>query len=1149
MSELSPHELLDAAEAKQRAAADPLVSAWVRANAGTGKTHVLVQRMLRLLLSGASPRSILCLTFTKNAAAEMETRVLAKLGEWATADRETLTANLIKLLGRAPVGAELAAAPCLFAAVIDAPGGLSIMTIHGFCERVLRRYSFEANVPPGFTVLTEEEARDALSEAQAQAFASAKSGPLRHALNTVVAFASEADFSRVLGAMLGRRSEIAHLMQVSGEDPAQYGEEKLRWLFNLAKDDTRESVLARSALLLTERTLREVAAVLFEGAQRDREAAARFIVAADARDPNEKHSALKAAFMTQAGTPRDALMTVATRRRFPLMNERLVKAQAAFVALDEQLCGLKVIEATTALLRLTAAIFSRYESEKRARAAVDFDDLIDKTLSLFSREDASDWVLYQLDGRIDHILVDEAQDTSRAQWEIIEKLTSDFFSGEGARSSLPTLFAVGDEKQSIYGFQGAAPEFLAENGARYADKAQQAGFRWRSVDLNLSFRTLAPVLTAVDRVTGVLPGLAHGPSVPHVAYRRKGAGLVELWEPERGEKEDKGTVWEPDAAAPPAAKPAEALAARIAAKIKHWLDSGTALSSAERAMEPGDILILLRKREPMAGLLQAALKREGIPVSGADRVALLDELAIMDLTSLASALLQPDDDLALAEALKSPLFGLSDDDLFKLSSGRDASLWRALEGSGISNGKYASAAARLGAWRDLAQRLSPFDFFSHILEAEGGRKAFAARLGAKCFDALDELLNLAQDFSTRRQSSLSEFLVCLRRGASEVKRETDQAAHEVRIMTVHGAKGLEANVVILADACSNRSAPPAPVYFVHLTKGAPAAPIWAVKGTSRLPAIAEVKDSLKDEENRELGRLLYVAMTRARDCLYITGFHKGDLPPGCWYETIKAALVSEISEIEEGLDFQGRPVWRCGSLWQSQALARSLKKAPDEAMPFWLGVPAPGEPASPILLPSRLSSESDGIHIHEKPKSRDRRQARATGILIHRLLEVLPQLPAAERQSAANAIASAFSGDLSARDREFAIESAFAALASEVFVRHQERALAEAGIAVTIQDHLGKRRGIVTGQVDRILFDGPDIHILDYKSGAVHSDTGESPHDLQLAAYRLALRRLYSNIANIKAALLNTGSVEMRQADALSLDALLLDQFAGAPAE
>lgn len=1146
MSELSPQELLEAAEAKQRAAADPAVSAWVRANAGTGKTHVLVQRILRLLLSGASPRSILCLTFTKNAAAEMETRVLAKLGEWATANGEAQSRDLAKLLGRAPSSDELAVAPCLFASVIDAPGGLSIMTIHGFCERVLRRYSFEANVPPGFSVLTEEEARDALSEAQAQAFASAKDGPLRGALTTAVAHAGEADFSRVLEAMLCRRSKIARLMQVSGENPFQNVEQRLRRLFDLADNDTREKLLARAASVLDKRTLRELVAVLFEGLKSDRDAAEKFQAVALAQDDEGRYAVLKAAFMTQAGQPRKSLMTGTIRQQASALHDRLVKAQAAFVAIDEQLCGLKVVEATMALLRLTTAIFSRYEAEKRARGAVDFDDLIDRTLSLFLREGASDWVLYQLDGRIDHILVDEAQDTSPSQWAIIEKLTSDFFSGEGARGSMPTLFAVGDEKQSIYGFQGAAPELLAQNGASYEEKAQQAGFSWRAVDLNLSFRTLPAVLSAVDGVTASLPGLLHGSSVPHLAYRRKGAGLVELWEPERGEKEDKGTVWEPEAAPAPASKPAEALAARIAAQIKHWLDSGAALTSAERPIEPGDILILLRKRQPMAALLQAALKRQGIPVSGADRVALLDELAVMDLMALAGALLQPEDDLALAEVLKSPLFGLSDDDLFELSFDREASLWRVIEAAtGVCNSKYALAAAKLAAWRDLADRLSPFDFFSHILEAEGGRKAFAARLGPECFDALDELLNLAEAFGSRGLLSLSEFLVSLRRGASDVKRETDQAAHEVRIMTVHGAKGLEANIVILADACGNRSAPSVPVYFVHPAKGALAVPIWAVKGASRLRAIAEVKDSLKDEERRELGRLLYVAMTRARDCLYVTGFHKGDLPPGCWYETIKTALVSEI---EEGLDLQGRPVWHCGSVSQSQSLAHPLKKAPVEAMPPWLGILPLGELEAPILSPSSIFGESDRINTHEKRKSCDRYKARAKGVLIHRLLEVLPQLPGAERVSTANAIASAFAGELSAREREFAIESAFAPLSSQVFAGPKEQVLAEAGIAVTLHDGLGQRQGIITGQIDRILFDEAEIRILDYKSGAVHSATGQSSHFAQLAVYKLALSRLYSNVANVKAALLNTGSLQIHQADGSMLDALLT-RIADAPSE
>ena len=1150
MTERSPKALLNTAEEKQRAAADPTVSAWVRANAGTGKTYVLVQRILRLLLSGASPRSILCLTFTKNAAAEMETRVLARLAEWATADSDTLADNLAKLLDRAPDDGELALAPCLFASVIDAPGGLAILTIHGFCERVLRRYSFEANVPPGFTVLTEEEARDALGVAQAQAFASASAGddPLREALETVVAYAAEAEFSRVLEAMLARRSDIARLLQVSDEsDPFDGIERGLRRLFGTGSDATSKSLLARSASLLSERTLKELIAVLFDGTATDHKAAHRFQAVSAANTAEDKHAALKAAFATDKGEPRQSLMTATLRKRVPALHDRLVETQAAFLALDEQICGLKVVEATMALFRLAVAIFERYEAEKRARAALDFDDLVARTLSLFSREEASDWVLYQLDGRIDHILVDEAQDTSPEQWDIIEKLTSDFFSGESARSTVPTLFAVGDEKQSIYGFQGAAPDLLAYHGAAYEKKVREAGFSWQTLDLDLSFRTLASVLAAVDGVTRALPGMRDGSLVPHVAYRQKGAGLVELWEPERGEKEDKGTVWETDAAVPPAPKPAEALAARIAAQIRHWLDTGAMLASGERQIEPGDILILLKKRAPMAGLLQAALKRAGIPVGGADRVALLDEIAVMDLMSLASAILQPEDDLAFAEVLKSPLFGFSEGDLFDLSFGREHSLWRALEEAASNDGNpiYAAAAAKLAAWRDLALRATPFDFFSHILEAEGGKAAFAARLGAECFDALDELLNLAEAFGARGLLSLAEFLVSLKRGVSEVKRETGHAAREVRIMTVHGAKGLEANVVILADACGNRGAKTAPVYFVPPPKGSARLPVWAIKGASRLPAIASAKNRVKDEEQRELGRLLYVAMTRARDHLHVTGFHKGNLPSACWYETVKNALVETM---EPGEDLQGRAVWRHGSFMQARTPTSSLKKAPDKTTPPWFEAPPPVERALPILVPSRMSRDEhpspfEQIRLFGKLERSDRNRARTMGILVHRLLEVLPQLPTAERAKAANAIASAFAAELSARQRENAIESAFTALSSEVLGVRRQLSLAETGIAVTLLDDRGKRRGIITGQVDHILFDGAEIHILDYKSGETFAASSFSPqHSAQLAGYRLALRRLYQDTATIHAAVFNIQSMGVHRAEGSMLDDII-EQF------
>jgi ATP-dependent helicase/nuclease subunit A len=1115
---LSQAVLLEAAEEKQGDAADPAVSAWVRANAGTGKTHVLVQRILRLLLSGADPRSILCLTFTKNAAAEMDSRVLAKLGEWATSPQQALKGRLAQLLSRAPTDAELALARSLFAAVIDAPGGLAIMTIHSFCERVLRRYSFEANVPPGFRVLTEEEAHEVLQEASAAAFASATEGALGEALECAAANAGEGEFARVLQAMLSRRSAIARLLTITDEEhphPLPLIEARLRRLFGLAPQDRRDGLIASSAALLDAVALKEAMSALAGGTKTDGEGAGRFEAVLRAADADAVCAALKAAFTTKGGEPRKSLMTAGIKKRVPALHERLTAAQDAFLVLDAKLAGLKLVEASLALLRLTEAIFERYEAAKRGRTALDFDDLIAKTLSLLSRQDATEWVLYELDARIDHILFDEAQDTSPEQWAILERLVSDFFAGEGGREGIPTLFAVGDEKQSIYGFQGAVPELLSAYGELYEAKVQEAGLAWCAADLDLSFRTLGPILAAVDDVLAALPGLGQR-LVRHLAFRRDSGGLVELWHPERGERQDKGTVWDPDEAAPASPKPADVLAARIAAQIKHWLENGVSLPSSGRAIEPGDILILLRKREPMASLLQAALKSEGIPVAGADRMALIDELAVTDLLALADALLQPEDDLSLAAILKSPLFGFDEDGLFKLAYGREGSLWQALE----REPAYDSTAKKLQTWQELAYRLSPFDFFAHILEAEDGRTAFAARLGAECFDAIDELINLAEAFSTRPRAGLSEFLSFVRKSASEVKRETDQAAREVRIMTVHGAKGLEANIVILPDTCSNKGAASPPIFYLDDKSGAPEIPVWAVKGTSGLQPVADAKEDIKASEQREQGRLLYVAMTRARDRLYIAGCHNGSLPEGCWYATIQNALASKLSEAH---DFEGRPVWRIGPAGAQPVPARPEPRAEDASLPPWIAARAASEPRVQSMSPSRLIQQhGGGIGAFEEPAETDRKAARARGALIHRLLEVLPALSGEHWATAARLIASAFSEELSAQLREKACKDALALLSQDVLHRFDKRSLAEAGLGVAVRDTTGKAIASLFGQADRIVFDDGQVTVIDYKSGALPAGVTIRPaHLAQLACYRLALQRLYP-AANIRAALFNT---------------------------
>jgi ATP-dependent helicase/nuclease subunit A len=1135
LAPVPPPQLLAEAEEKQRRAADPNVSAWVRANAGTGKTYVLVQRILRLLLSGAEPRSILCLTFTKNAAAEMEARVLAELGKWATADEAELNKQLAKLLSRAPTAEEIDHARCLFATVIDAPGGLAIMTIHGFCERVLRRYSLEANVPPGFAVLTEEEAREALGEACAGTFASATEGLMRDALECVSAYAREDEFARVLDTMLNERTKIAGLFRITDDgdpDPLLFIEKRLRALFRLRPDDRKDALMARALSVLDRQTLAETVGLLAQGSSNDQKSAERFEAALTAAG-DERYDTLRRAFARGDGLPRASLMTKALQQAASAFYERLLEAQDTFLDLDKKISGLKLVEASTALLRLAESIFQRYDGAKRARTALDFSDLVDKTLRLLFREEAAEWVLYELDQRIDHILIDEAQDTSPEQWAIAGKLTQDFFSGSGARDCEPTLFAVGDEKQSIYGFQGARPELLAEAGGMYKKQVEEAGLSWCTADLNLSFRTLSPILEAVDEVSAALPDLLQGGAVPHLAFRQEEGGLVELWQPEVGEKQEKGSVWEPETEEAPAPKPAELLAARIAGQIRHWLDSGEALASRGRAIEPGDILILLRKREPMARLLQTALKREGVPVAGTDRIALTDELAVMDLLVLADALVQPEDDLALATVLKGPLFGLGEDDLYKLAHGREGSLWQAL----ARDPSYAPHAMKLLEWRELSRKLSPFDFFAHLLEAEGGRKLFGGRLGAECFDAIDEFLALAETFSARPLASFAGFVSFARKSASEVKRETDQAAREVRIMTVHGAKGLEANIVILADTCGTKSASPVPVYFLEDDSEAPAIPVWAVKGTGGLRPITNAKDAAKAAEMREQERLLYVAMTRARDRLYIAGYHNGSLPAASWYATIKGALAPAL---QEARDFEGRGVLRTGTWEASKAPASNPVQAEAHEIPAWLAAQAPKEQALPILSPSKIMELAGSGPTQFAPRSGvERSVAQALGTLVHRLLEVLPALPAEHRPDAAQLIAAASEGELAAQQAESAAEHVLALLAKGALPQQERHTLPEAGLAAAVRNACGEQIAVILGQADRIGLSDAGASILDYKSGNLLADGAEKPaHLAQLACYRLALQRIYPD-ASVRAAIFDTNSGNTKEAASQDSDAAL----------
>jgi ATP-dependent helicase/nuclease subunit A len=1144
--------------ANQGAAADPGISAWVSANAGTGKTHVLTMRVLRLLLAGTEPERILALTYTKAAAAEMATRVFGRLAEWVTANDAELGGKLADLLDRRPSAAEMRRARQLFAVAIETPGGLKVQTIHAFCERLLQRFPLEAGVPPGFEILDDHERAALLQEAAdatlAEAAAAAPEAPLARALAAAVGFAAEASFDALLGDALREQAwlDAAVRLDLDGDERLAEAERIYRLALDLPPDASLEATERALAHLLPDAELACLRDVLAGGQRSDAKACERVAAAMAANGTADRIRELWGLFLTSGGEPRKALMTKGLVTGHRDVARRLQEAQERFVALYDVRCRLQLLDATLALVRLGSCVMQRYAEAKARQAKLDFDDLIGRAASLLRSSDAVEWVLYKLDGGLDHILVDEAQDTSPLQWQVVRALAEELFSGRGAREEPRTLFAVGDEKQSIYSFQGAAPRMFAAMGEDLGQRAQRAGLAWRRLPLTLSFRTVEPLLAAVDavfadpqRTPGV--GAVQAP-LRHVAARAGHAGLVEIWPTEKHEPAEPAEPWSPLAesgASPSVAR----LTSRIATTITGWLEGREMLASEKRPVRPGDILVLVRKRLPFAPALVSALKARGVPVAGADRLVLTEQIAVQDLMALGDVLTLPDDDLALAAVLKSPLLGIEDDDLMTIAHGRAGSLWQALmaqRGTGAP-ARMSEAAERLQRWQRWAESLPPFELYSAVLDREGGRARMLARLGSEAADAIDELLNLALAHDAGAPPSLQGFLCWLRQGQREIKRDMEPGRNEVRVMTVHGAKGLEAPIVFLPDTCSTKSArqPNALLTLEDAARpsGVAAPFLWPVKGSGKVAVVKEARQRVALAETEERNRLLYVALTRARDRLYVAGFEGvRPPPPDCWYHLIKDGLAGRLAE-ETTAD--GRTVWRLRS---DQTAPPVAGKAPTPAaagaarLPAWATTPAPREPVLRMpLVPSRLAPlERDEAHAeraraarrsHAEPAmlppaalAEDARFLRGT--LTHALLEHLPGVPQRRWADAARVFLAARAAQLPERVRLDIAEETLAVLQDPALAPlFGPESRAEVAIAADIPYPGGAGPALrLTGKIDRLVQRGGEVLILDYKTNRPPPAEPEAVADaylFQLAAYRLGVSHIFPG-SRVEAALLWT---------------------------
>jgi ATP-dependent helicase/nuclease subunit A len=730
------------------------------------------------------------------------------------------------------------------------------------------------------------------------------------------------------------------------------------------------------------------------------------------------------------------------------------------------------------------------------------------------------------------VLLDEAQDSNKAQWGIAAALTEEFFAGKGVEKrdqpTPRTVFAVGDIKQSIYGFQGADAAGFARWKGHFGRRIGALGDTLRDVQLKVSFRSTAPVLALVDAVfaegearAGVVDA---GDVLAHRPDRSEHAGCVELWPMLEAAPTEPPPPWEvPET--PSAATGADALLAEaIAARIADWIERKEMLPGRGRPIRAGDILVLLRKRG--GGLLPRlvrALKERNVPVGGADRIRLVEQIAVLDLLALADVLLLPDDDLQLAALLKSPLVGLDEDQLMALAAGRSTSLWAVLQkarGAATPEGRAADWIAGLMARADL---VTPHALFAEVLGEHRGRAKLLARLGPDAADPVDEFLNAALDHGRRHPPSLQHFTAWLRRGAAEVKREQEGAGDAVRIMTVHGAKGLQAPVVILPDTLGG-GRDNADVRWHVPEEGLPL-PLWAPNKDHHAPAYTALLAAEKEARAAEEHRLLYVALTRAEDRLLVCGWQKKrpkDKPwkEGSWYDLIAQGFARVPGAREEAFDpeafgapgecrFAAGTMMRLESDQVAPAKPDGRDKAPRDAasLPDWARRPAPPEVVADALAPSAVPGEGEGPaaapHGAADPTGRRFRRGR----IVHALLQHLPDRPVAEREAAARAYLARPGHGLDEAEQAETLAEVMALLASPDFAAaFAPGSLAEAPIAGRVGDAL------VSGQVDRLLVSADRVLVLDYKTNRPPPASVEGVPALylrQMAAYRAVLSRAF----------------------------------------
>jgi ATP-dependent helicase/nuclease subunit A len=1084
--------------------ADPSYSLWVSASAGTGKTKILIDRVLSLLVQGIEINKILCMTFTNAAAQEMLERIYQETTNWIAHSETELFICLEKLLHRPPAPQEMRKATSLLEDITHPLNILKVKTIHSFCSDIAHKFALEMDLNPSIQILDHTELKAFIKEVKSRIFL--KKEIFNTGLN-IISQITEAKLEEIIEVIITSKTKLEAVFC----NDIDTIENKLKYLFKCNNLSNIEELLKDFCNHTTHSKLLPLGNIIKAGGITDLDKAQRI--------ESWLNSALEikiskiedylSCFLKKDGEKLKKVFSLGVTSKLDIsLLDTIQDLCYEYIENKKSLC---LIENTKLFLKLSQFVLEQYQQYKKSKNSLDYNDLITKTANILRSENMSNWILYKLDHQIEHILVDEAQDTSAEQWLIIDSLSTEFFSGVSAIEVPRSIFIVGDEKQSIFSFQGANPEIFNLMQQYFKERILASTGKFAEITLDTSFRSAPIILDCVDKVFNdpiLQRSVTTKPHILHTAHRSNYEGSIEVWPLVKSIKLDsyKHESWNLPVKRVEKYNASKVLAKLLALKIKEWLSKGKFLSSYDRNLLPSDIMVLVRKRSEFIDHFIDYCKKFHIPISGKDRINLKDQIVFEDLLSLAKFALLPEDDLNLACLLKSPIIGITEEELFQLCHTRHSSVWNSLIEKQTTNKRFKKITEELMLYFNMADFMSPFEFFYKVLEIYDGKKKFISRLGLQVTDILEEFLRQAEKFEKDANISLQSFVIWIERNTFDTKNQTS-SLNTIQIMTVHSAKGLQAPVVILADPMDipeNNEL----LYWLDDI------PVWPAKQSLLNQECTLLKQQYLKQQLDEYYRLLYVALTRAEDELIICGYEKlSVLSSNSWYQLLWQKLYTDSS----------LKMFECLGDMEIEAFTSPYYIKLGAQHMFY---PLSTENTSQAtLLPSFLEEPFiEAAHKYFKPTESIETSDEnffLKGQVMHRLLEFLPSIP----QDYHRSLAASLLQSLSLPTLEVGLDNKALTILNDKnfdFIFYNKNSIAEVNIAGYLEI-LGETF-FVSGKIDRLILEENEVIIIDYKTNKILPKT-EADIKLsylkQILTYRQLIKKIFPQ-KNIRIMLLWT---------------------------